>query len=111
MIASVLLVGCGFKAGQSNHPDARPPIDGAKPGSDAADADPPPDVPPDAQACFGDGAYTVCLTGSQLPMQPTTLPNMIDTDDATATSPCLATPPMTWAGPDACFVVGTTITS
>ena len=54
----------------------------------------------------------VCLSGSQLPTHAVTLPNAIDTDDISGTSPCLATPPMTWTGqPDACFVVGTTIAS
>ena len=67
---------------------------------------------PDAQACFGSGNFMVCLFGSQLPTHAVTLPNAINTDDISGTSPCLATAPMTWSGqPDACFVVGTTIAS
>ena len=69
-------------------------------------------MPVDAPACFGSGNYMVCLSTSQLPTQTVTLPNAINTDDTSGTSPCLATPSMTWTGqPDACFVVGTTIAS
>src|ERR1051325_3628758 len=61
----------------------------------------------DAQSCFGEGAWEVCL--QPLPPGPVTLSGPLDTTSSTM---CLQTQPEPWMAngqPAACFVVGTTI--
>lgn len=61
---------------------------------------------PDASRCFGAQPFNVCL--SELPTDPVTLPNMLDTSD----SPLCSTLQY-WQDVNqdpACFIVGTTIT-
>jgi hypothetical protein len=60
-----------------------------------------------AMLCLGSGTYAVCMTQ---PSAPVSLPQTLDTD----LSPlCLTKQPVDWNAngqPDACFIVGTTIT-
>ena len=106
-----MLAGCGFSHGKATSDGAGPGSDTGGSGSDAkVFLDGSGSAQTDARACFGAAGYSVCLDGSQLPTGPVTLPGSLATDGAM----CQPTQPTDWttAGqPDACFIVGTMITS
>jgi len=61
--------------------------------------------------CYGPDAWRVCLDAA--PSTPISLTGMLDTDKSDAKNPCAKQQPASWTAalqPDACFVIGTTVT-
>jgi len=105
----LLLIATGCEKNDPNFCRENPGATGCADLGDADVADDSIDADPtvDARLCFGTGTYAVCLTAP--PMAPLVLnPGLLDT----GTFPlCLTDQPTDWAGnqPDACFLIGTTI--
>jgi hypothetical protein len=106
VIAGLLLAGCSFHS-SSAPTDGQGSDGGMIDGATDGEIDAPPDVPPDApRQDFGTGVWTVHV--STLPTDPVQLPGSIQTDTSTlcSTDAAFVDP----SQPDACFIVGTTIT-
>ena len=93
-----LAAGCGFNSKPGTQPDGGiEPLDGAPGGGSAG--------------CYGPDGWRVCLDAA--PSQPISLTGMLDTDKSDAKNPCAKQQPAGWTDalqPEACFVVGTTVT-
>jgi hypothetical protein len=106
VIAGLLLAGCSFHS-SSAPTDGQGSDGGMIDGATDGEIDAPPDVPPDApRQDFGTGVWTVHV--STLPTEGVPLPGSIQTDTSTlcSTDAAFVDP----SQPDACFIVGTTIT-
>jgi hypothetical protein len=95
---AALAAGCGFNSKQGTQPDSGiEPLDGA-PGDGAA-------------GCYGPDGWRVCLDAA--PSEPISLTGMLNTDKSDPKNPCAKQQPAGWTDalqPEACFVVGTTVT-
>jgi hypothetical protein len=107
-MALVAAPGCGFGSSPAK-PGADAGVDGS--GGGGGDDGGPTDTPPTGTGfCYGPSGWQVCLAdkpSGQVPLQ-----GALDTDKSNANNLCLKNQPDNWTAtqPEACFIVGDTVT-